>query len=112
MAVHRALGPGFLESVYQNALAYELRKSGIGVECERKIQVSYEGFVVGDFCADMLVQDTVLIENKALNALTPAHEAQLVNYLAATGIECGLLINFGSSRLEFKRKNRTYRPKG
>ena len=111
MAVHRTLGPGFLESVYQNAVAHELRKAGRGVECEKKIQVFYDGVVVGDFFADMLVQDVVLIENKAVRSLSTAHEVQLVNYLTATGIEIGLVLNFGSERLEFKRKNRTYRPR-
>ncbi len=112
MTVHRTLGPGFLESVYQNALAHELRKADFEVECERKIQVTYDGIVVGDFLADMLVQKAILIENKAVQALVPAHEVQLVNYLTATGIEIGLLLNFGAERLEFKRKTRTYRPKG
>jgi len=111
MAVRRTLGPGFLKSVYQNAVAYELRKAGLEVECEKKIQVIYDGVVVGDFFADMLVQDVILIENKAVQALSTAHEVQLVNYLTATGIEIGLLLNFGSERLEFKRKNRTYRPR-
>lgn len=111
MAVHRTLGPGFLESVYQNALAYELRKADLRVECERKVQVTYEGVIVGDFSADMLVENLILIENKAVHALVPAHEVQLVNYLTATGIEIGLLLNFGAERLEFKRKTRTYRPK-
>ena len=111
ITVHRTLGPGFLESVYQNALAHELRKANLEVECERKIQVTYDGVVVGDFVAVMLVQQVILIENKAVQALVPAHEVQLVNYLTATGIEIGLLLNFGSERLEFKRKTRTYRPK-
>jgi GxxExxY protein len=112
MTVHRTLGPGFLESVYQNALAHELRKVGLDVECERKIQVTYDGVMIGDFSADMLVQKAILIENKAVQALVRAHEVQLVNYLTATGIETGLLLNFGADRLEFKRKTRTYRPKG
>ena len=111
MAVHRALGPGFLESVYQNALAHEMRKQGLGVACERRIQVEYDGVVVGDFIADMLVDEVVVIENKAVQALNTAHEVQLVNYLTATGIEIGLLINFGASSLQVKRKHRTYRPK-
>jgi GxxExxY protein len=112
MTVHRILGPGFLESVYQRALAHELRKADLEVECERKIQVTYDGVVVGEFSADMLVQQAILIENKAVQALVRAHEVQLVNYLTATGIETGLLLNFGAERLEFKRKTRTYRPKG
>ena len=111
MTVHRILGPGFLESVYQNALVHELRKAALAVDCERKIQVTYDGVVVGEFSADMLVEGVVLVENKAVHALAPTHEVQLVNYLTATGIEIGLLLNFGAERLEFKRKTRTYRPK-
>ena len=111
MKVHGTLGPGFLESVYQNALALELSKAGMKVECEKKIQVTYDGVVVGDFIADMLVNGQVLIENKAVQVLATAHEVQLVNYLTATGIDIGLLLNFGSARLDFKRKTRIYRPK-
>ena len=106
MIVHRALGPGFLESVYQNALAWELRSAGIPVDCERRLLVRYRDAVVGEFVADMLVADTILVENKAVHALARVHEAQLVHYLTATGIEIGLLINFGEERLTFKRKAR------
>ena len=111
MRVHSTLGPGFLESVYQNALAHELRKAGLKVECERQVTVRYDGVVVGDFSADMLIEEKVMVELKANQALAAAHEAQLVNYLTGTGIEVGLLLNFGAERLEFKRKMRTYRPK-
>lgn len=111
MTVHNTLGSGFLESVYQNALAYEMRKAGLEVECEKKIQVLYNNVIVGDFSADMLVQNLVLIENKAVQAIIPAHEVQLVNYLMATGIEIGLLLNFGATRLEYKRKTRVYQSK-
>ena len=111
MKVHSALGPGFLESVYQKALAHELSKAGLKVECERDIAVHYDGVVVGDFSADMLVEDRIILELKANQALAPANEVQLVNYLTATRIEIGLLLNFGAARLEFKRKTRTYRPK-
>ena len=111
MKVHSTLGPGFLESVYQKSLAHELGKAGLKVECERPITVSYDGIQVGDFFADMLVADRVMVELKANQALVPANEVQLVNYLTATGIEIGLLLNFGAERLEFKRKSRTYRPK-
>lgn len=111
MTVHRALGPRFLESVDQNALAHELRIADLHVACEHAITVWYDGMVVGNFSADMLVENIVLIENKAVQAMAPAHEVQLVNDLTATGIEIGLLLNFGASRLEFKRKIRTYRPK-
>ncbi len=111
MKVHSALGPGFLESVYQNALAHELRKAGLRVECESPIAVRYDGIVVGDFSADMLVEGWIMVENKAVQALASAHEVQLVNYLTATGIDIGLLLNFGADKLQFKRKYRTYRPK-
>jgi GxxExxY protein len=111
MKVHSTLGPGFLESVYQKALAHELQKAGLRVECEKPITVRYDGIVVGEFSADMLVEQSVMVELKANQALAPANEVQLVNYLTATGIEIGLLLNFGAERLEYKRKNRTYRPK-
>jgi GxxExxY protein len=111
MKVHRSLGPGFLESVYQKALSHELRKMGLDVECEKPIQVIYDGVVVGDFTGDMLLEGIILVENKAVQALISAHEVQLVNYLTATGIEIGLLLNFGAEALEFRRKHRTYRPK-
>lgn len=111
MRVHSTLGSGFLESVYQKSLAHELRKAGMRVECEKPIQVHYDGVVVGEFSADMLVEDLVMVENKAVQTLVPAHEVQLVNYLTATGIELGLLLNFGAAKLEFKRKYRTYRPR-
>ena len=109
MTVHRVLGPGFLESVYENAFAHELRKAGLTVECQRPVPVRYDGILVGDFIADMLVEDQVIVENKAVQALVQTHEVQVVNYLTATGIEIGLLINFGAQRVEFKRKYRTYR---
>jgi len=110
--VHRALGPGFLESVYVKALAHELCKSRLQVECQRTVKVVYDGVVVGDFVADMLIADAVLVEIKAVRALVQAHEVQLVNYLTATGIEIGLLLNFGATSLQVKRKYRTYHEKG
>lgn len=110
MQVHSTLGPGFLEAVYERALAHELRKAGMRVECQKPIAVVYDGVVVGDFLADLLVDAAVVVENKAVQALHPAHEVQLVNYLTATGINVGLLLNFGAARLEFKRKHRVYRP--
>jgi len=108
MRVHRTLGPGFLESVYENALAHELRKSGLAVACGHRIEVFYDGVCVGDFVADMLVEGLVLIENKAVRSIMPVHEVQLVNYLTATGVEVGLLLNFGARRLEFKRRTRGF----
>ena len=109
MKVHRALGCGFLESVYQNALAYELQKAGLKAECEVPITVFYEGIDVGEFYADLLVEKQVIVENKAVEQLCPAHEVQLVNYLTATKYEVGLLFNFGASSLQFKKKFRVYR---
>jgi GxxExxY protein len=111
MTVHGALGPGYLESVYQNALAHELRKNGIQAECECRLKVNYDGLIVGDYVADIVVNGCVIIENKAVQALIPVHEVQLVSYLTTTGIEVGLLLNFGAQRLEFKRKTRVYRAK-
>jgi GxxExxY protein len=109
MKVHCALGPGFVESVYQNALAHELRRTGLPLEVQKSVKVRYGGVVVGDFVVDLLVAGRVLVENKAVRALGKDHEVQLVNYLTATGIEIGLLLNFGASSLEVKRKYRTYR---
>ena len=108
LAVHYGLGPGFLESVYQNALSQELRDAGLDVGCEWRLAVRYKGRTVGEFVADMVVEGKVLIEIKAVTALVTAHEAQLVNYLTATGIDTGLLLNFGSSRLQIRRKVRIY----
>jgi len=111
MKVHSVLGPGFLESVYRKALHHELMKAGFRVAMEVPIAVYYDGLVVGQFSADLLVEGKVLLELKANQALALANEVQLVNYLTATRIEIGLLINFGAHRLEFKRKTRTYIPK-
>ena len=88
---------------------HELAKAGLKVECQKRIVVTYDGIVVGDFSADMLVENTVLVENKAVPLLHPINEVQLVNYLAATRINIGLLLNFGSSSLQFKRKHRTHK---
>jgi GxxExxY protein len=110
MKVHRVLGPGFVEVVYRNALAHELLCQGLAIEREKRLQVHYDGVLVGDFSADLLVEATVLVEIKATRAITPGNETQLVNYLTATEVEIGLLINFGGDRLAFKRKHRTYRP--
>jgi len=102
--IHNTLGFGFLESVYQNALLIELEKTGLNAQKEVSIKVLYEEKIVGDFIADIIVEETVILELKSVKEFHPAHEAQLTNYLRATGIEVGLLINFGSERAEIKRK--------
>ena len=106
MKVHRTLGPGFLESVYLNALAYELRRAGFALEVGQRISVRYENVIVGDFVADLVVNDSLICELKAISALTKADEVQVVNYLTATNREVGLLLNFGAPSLQFKRKHR------
>jgi len=106
--VHNELGVGFLEKVYENALRIELGEAGLAVKQLHPIPVRYHGEVVGDFYADLKIEDRLIVELKAVQALAKEHEVQLVNYLAATGIDNGLLINFGSS-VEVKRKFRVYK---
>lgn len=100
------LGSGFVESVYEKAMRVALCDAGLSVESQRPIKVLFRKQNVGDFLVDLLVEDRVLVELKAVKALTPEHQAQIINYLNATGIEVGLLINFGNSKLEFKRFTR------
>ena len=106
MKVHRVLGPGFLESVYLNALVHELRRAGLSAEVAQRITVRYENVIVGEFVADLIVDDHVLCELKAVSSLSKADEVQVVNYLVATNQDFGLLINFGAPSLQFKRKHR------
>ena len=101
--VHKILGYGFLEKVYRNALMIELRKRGLQAECERALKILYASEVVGDYVCDIVVENKVIIELKAVKEISDIHEVQLVNYLKGTGIEVGLLINFGPS-LQVKRK--------
>ena len=107
--IRRQLGPGYLESVYKNAMVIELKKCGLGYEIERPIDVFYDQQIVGKFKADIIVEEQVILEMKTVNDLHLAHEIQLVNYLTATGIDNGLIINFGSDSLQFKRKFRVYK---
>src|ERR1051325_8819660 len=109
MKVHRTLGRGFLESVHRKALQYELLRAGFKAEIDVSIQVCDDGAVVGDYIADLVVNDLLIIEIKAVAPLVAAHGAQAVKYLAATGKDEGLLLNFGARSLEFKKKFRTYR---
>ena len=104
--VFNTLGFGFLESVYQNALIIELKKADLNVESEKKINVHYDGQVIGEFSADLLVEDAIIVELKSVEHLSKAHEVQLVNYLNGLKKEIGLLINFGPSGVQVKRKYR------
>ena len=101
--VYNTLGYGFLEKVYENSMAIELRKSGLNVSQQKNIKVYYDSSEVGDYYADLLVEDLVIIELKAAKNIVDEHEAQLTNYLRATKIEVGLLFNFGKEP-KFKRK--------
>ena len=102
--VYNTLGFGFLESVYQTALLIELEKAGLKAQKEVSIKVFYDKKIVGDYVADIIVEDKVILELKSVKEMHPAHEAQLTNYLKATGIEVGLLINFGGERVDVKRR--------
>ena len=106
--VHQALGAGFLEKVYENALMIELERCGLKARQQVPVSVRYEGRTVGEYFADILVEDRVVCELKANETLIKEHEVQLVNYLTSTGIDIGLLINFGRS-VTVKRKFREYR---
>ena len=101
--VHRALGPGFLEAVYEHALEYELQLRGITFERQRPLRVTYKDHCVGDYRADFLVDNSIILEIKAVAALLPAHEAQALHYLAITGLRLAILLNFGQTSLKFKR---------
>jgi GxxExxY protein len=101
--VQNALGAGFLEKVYENALSFELRKCGLAVESQKSLPVRYEGTVVGDYIADLVVSAKVVVECKAVSNLDSVHEAQLMNYLKASGLRVGLLINFARSKLQYRR---------
>jgi GxxExxY protein len=102
--IYNVLGSGFLESVYERALEIELGKLNIPVKFQQSLNVLYDGQSVGVFIADLVVDNKIIVELKAVKCLAVAHEVQLVNYLAATNISIGLLINFGESKVEIKRK--------
>ena len=108
--VHNKIGPGFLENVYENSLRIELEKAGLTVKQQEPINVLYDGQVVGEYYADLWADGRVIVELKAALALAREHEVQLVNYLSATGVNDGLLINFGPS-VQVKRKFREYKPR-
>jgi len=101
--VSNKLGSGFVEKVYENALVIEVRRAGLSVEQQYGIKVRYDQVVVGEFAADLLVDESVIVELKAVKALDEIHSAQCLNYLKATGLKVCLLVNFGKSRAEIKR---------
>ncbi|MFQ5696588.1 MAG: GxxExxY protein [Terriglobia bacterium] len=101
--VHNTLGAGFLEKVYENALVHQLRKETVRVEQQKPIRIRFDEVVVGDYQADVVVDGRVLVECKATNSFDSVHEAQLLNYLRATEIRVGLLLNFGRPKLQYRR---------
>ena len=107
--VHNTLGAGFLESVYEKALMIELKKNGLEAKRQNRMSVIYDGVVIGDFFADILVESKLIIELKTVEKFSKSHDRQLINYLVATGYDDGLLINFGES-VEIRRKYRRYTP--
>ncbi|MGH7908434.1 MAG: GxxExxY protein [Thermodesulfobacteriota bacterium] len=103
MEVHRKLGYGFLEKVYENALMLLLRREGIEAKQQAPIKVYFEGEVVGEYFADILVDDKIILELKVLNEITDVHIAQSLNYLKATGLRLAIILNFGKRKLEHER---------
>ncbi len=104
MEVHRELGPGFLEAVYQEALAIEFKRKGIPFKQEVKLEITYKGQTLSKYYeADFVCYNKIILETKAINELTGGHESQVLNYLKATKFKLGLLVNFGAESLEYKR---------
>ncbi len=101
--VNKVLGTGFLEKVYENALLFELRNMGLKAEAQVPINIDYKGQMVGEYFADIVVEDVIILELKAVESLQKIHEAQLLNYLRATKYEIGLLVNFTHPKAEIKR---------
>ena len=102
--VYNRMGFGFLESVYEKCMLIELKKAGLNTDSQKPIKVYYDDEIVGDFVADIIVDDTIILELKSVRRVVRAHEVQLVNYLVATGKPIGLLLNFGERKVEVKRK--------
>ena len=107
--VYNSMGFGFLESVYEKCMLIELLKEGLNAESQKPITVYYENEVVGKFVADIIVEDTIILELKSVRRIAQAHEVQLVNYLVATGKQVGLILNFGERKVEVKRKIRDFK---
>ena len=106
--VYNRMGYGFLESVYEKCLLIELIKAGLSAVSQKSITVFYDNKVVGEFVADIIVEDTIILELKSVRQIIQAHEVQLVNYLVATEKPVGLIINFGERKVEIKRKVRDF----
>jgi len=104
LEVHKTLGPGFLEAVYEEAMAYELKKLGLSFERQKALAVYYKGVILGDYRTDLVVEGNVIVELKAQKILTSIDEAQLINYLKATNLKVGLLFNFGARSLQQVRR--------
>jgi len=105
MEVHRTLGPGFLEAVYEESLIYELEKIGFNCERQKEYTIQYKDIILKkSLRTDLVIENKVIIENKASEKILPIDEVQLVSYLKASGLQVGLILNFGSKSLEFKRK--------
>ncbi len=103
MEVHSALGPGFIESIYESALLHELHLRGLATQSEREVRVTYKGRVVGTHRLDLVVGEELVVELKAVNGIAQAHVSQTLSYLKATGLEVGLIVNFGEASLVWKR---------
>jgi len=103
MQVHRELGPGFLEKVYENALMILFEENGISAQAQLPIQVQFHGRIVGDYIADILVENSIIMELKAHERILQLHKAQTLNYLRATSFRLALLLNFGKASLEYDR---------
>ncbi len=111
LEVHRSIGCGFLEAVYENALVVEFRQCSISFKRQVPFQICYKDEIIGKYRADFVIEDVLLLELKAARTLTPICEAQLLNYLHASGIGVGLLMNFGSRSLQIKRMVTSYDPR-
>ncbi|NMC13238.1 MAG: GxxExxY protein [Chloroflexi bacterium] len=109
--VSNELGAGFLENVYQNALLIALRQKGLNVKPQYPFTVVFRNETVGNYIADFLVEDKVIVEVKAVSTLTSEHQAQIINYLKASGVEVGLLVNFGTTHIQYKRVHKNLPPK-
>ncbi len=101
--VHKTLGPGFLENIYESALIYEMKQQGLKVENQKVISILYKGTIIGEHRLDLLVEDEVIVENKTVKEFNDIHKAQILSYLRATGKRIGLLINFAKTKVDIKR---------